>query len=120
MRRIAFAALMALSVQAVSHQAAGQPQREIVTPAFILAGCRTLVENDPNGNMMQMGACAGSVSAIFNLAKDERHICPPEDADMIAAARVVMGHFYRDPASQSGHFGTVAWRALGERWGCRR
>ena len=120
MQRIVFAALIALSTQTVSNQAAGQPQQEIVTPAFVLPGCRTLVENDPNGNMMQMGACAGAVSAVFNLGKDQRHICPPAEADMIEAARVIMGHFNRDPALQSGHFGTVAWRALGERWGCRR
>ena len=112
--------LLLIACTVLSLPALAQPQREVVTPAFILAGCRTLVENDPNGNMMQMGACAGAVSAVFNLGKDQRHICPPEDADMIAAARVIMGHFNRDPALQSGHFGTVAWRALGERWGCRR
>jgi len=116
---IAAVALLAFAAFGGS-DANAQPQQERVTSAFVLAGCRTLVENDPNGNMMQMGACAGAVSTAFDLGKSQRHICPPGDVGLVHAMRTVISFFDEQPSLQSEPFGPVAWRALGARWGCRR
>ena len=116
---IAAVALLAFAAFGGS-DATAQPQQERVTSAFVLAGCRTLVENDPNGNMMQMGACAGAVSTAFDLGKSQRHICPPGDVGLVHAMRAVISFFDEQPSLQSEPFGPVAWRALGARWGCRR
>ncbi len=111
---------MALAFIGLSAGAFAQPQREHVSPDFVLAGCRALVENDPNGDMMQMGACAGAVSAIVELARAQHRACPPPDAGLVHAARLVISYFDEQPALQSQPFGPNAWRAMEIRWECRR
>lgn len=116
---LAVAALAATVAGAVA-PAGAQPQAMHVTSPFVLSGCRALVENDPNGNQMQMGACAGAVSVAMDLGTAQRHVCPPRDAGLADAARVVIRFFDAEPGLQAQPFGPVAWRALGYHWGCRR
>jgi len=113
------AAALAIGIFGTS-PAHAQPQAMHVSAGFVLAGCRALVENDPNGNQMQMGACAGAVSATMDLGRSQRHLCPPGEAGLAQAARIVIRFFDAQPCLQSEPFGPVAWRALGYQWGCRR
>lgn len=118
--RGALAAAFAVAAAGAVVPARAQPQAMHVTSQFVLSGCQALVENDPNGNQMQMGACAGAVAVALELGAAQRHVCPPGDAGLAQAARVVIRFFDAEPGLQSQPFGPVAWRALGNHWGCRR
>jgi len=112
--------VLAAAVGIAAPPAFAQPQAMDVSSQFVLSGCRALVENDPNGNAMQMGACAGAVSSVVDLGASQRHLCPPGDAGLAHAARLVIAFFDEQPGLQSQPFGPVALRALGYHWGCRR
>jgi len=62
---------------------------DIVATGPLLMGCRAFVENDPNGNPMQMGACAGAVRATVDISRTLRRACPPSN-DVVEAARAVI------------------------------
>jgi hypothetical protein len=83
MRRLALAALIGAAAPA-----AAQPADGIVATGSILMGCRALVENAPTGDMMQIGACAGAVSAALDISRSQRRVCPPPGRGIIDAARL--------------------------------
>ena len=96
--------------------AAAQPADSIVATGPLLLGCRALVENDPNGDMMQMGACAGAVRAALDIGREVRRACGPGDGGVLEAARVVIMFVDEKPERKSEHFGPLAVTALGYRW----
>ena len=70
--------------------AAAQPTEGIVATGSILMGCRALVENAPTGDTMQIGACAGAVSAALDISRSLRRVCPPAGRGIIDAAARIM------------------------------
>lgn len=100
--------------------AAAQPADSVVATGSVLMGCRALVENDPNGDMMQMGACAGAIRASLDIGAEVRQICPVDYVGVLQAARVVIGFVDEKPERKSEHFGPLAMTALGYRWPCSR
>ena len=56
--------------------AAAQTGDSVVATGSVLMGCRALVENDLNGDPMQMGACAGAVRAALDISNDVGRACP--------------------------------------------
>jgi hypothetical protein len=66
---------------------AAQPADSVVATGSLLMGCRALVENDPNGDMMQIGACAGAVRATLDISHEVGRACPPADGGVLEAAR---------------------------------
>jgi hypothetical protein len=61
----------------IAGPAFAQSTDNIVATPSLLMGCRTLVENAPTGDMMQIGACAGAVSAALDISRSQRKVCPP-------------------------------------------
>jgi hypothetical protein len=98
--------------------AAAQPADSIVATGSLLMGCRTLVENAPAGNTMQIGACAGAASAALDIGRTLRRTCPPGGGSVIDAARVVIMFVDERPERQADQFGPLALMALGDRWPC--
>ncbi len=98
--------------------AVAQPADSIVATAPLLIGCRALVENDPDGNPMQMGACAGAVRAAADIGRSMRRSCPPAYDVVIAGARAVIDYVDEDPARRSQEFGPLALTAIGYKWPC--
>jgi Rap1a immunity proteins len=98
--------------------AAAQPADSIVATGPLLTGCRALVENDPNGDQMQMGACAGAVRATADISRALRRACPPMSDVVIEAARTVIMFVDERPERKSEEFGPLALTAIGYRWPC--
>jgi hypothetical protein len=98
--------------------AAAQPADSVVTTVSLLMGCRALVENDPTGDMMQIGACAGAVRATLDISRAVGKVCPPADGGVLESARVVIMFVDEKPERRSEHFGPLAMTALGYRWPC--
>jgi hypothetical protein len=98
--------------------AAAQPADSIVATGPLLMGCRSLVQNDPNGDQMQMGACAGAVRATVDISRSLRRACPPVNDVVIDAARVVIMFVDERPERKSEEFGPLALTAIGYRWPC--
>ena len=98
--------------------AAAQPAEGIVATGSILMGCRALVENAPTGDMMQIGACAGAVSAALDISRSLRRVCPPAGRGIIDAARVVIMFVDERPERKNDQFGPLVLTALGDRWPC--
>ncbi len=113
MRPLVLAALISAAVPA-----AGQPAAGLVATGSILMGCRALVENAPTGDMMQIGACAGGVSAALDISRSLRRVCPPAGRGVIEAARVVIEFVDERPERKSDQFGPLVLTALGDRWPC--
>jgi hypothetical protein len=99
--------------------AAAQPADSIVATGPLLMGCRSLVENDPDGNQMGMGACAGAVRAAVDISREIRRSCPEGYVGVLEAARVVINFVDEKPERKSEHFGPLAMTAIGYRWPCR-
>ena len=97
---------------------AAQPADSIVATGSLLMGCRALVENAPTGDMMQMGACAGAVSAAVDISRTLRRACPPAGGAVLDAARVVIMFVDERPERKNDEFGPLALMALGDRWPC--
>jgi len=95
---------------------AAQPA-DIVATGPLLMGCRALVENDPNGDPMQMGACAGAVRATIDISRTLRRACPPAN-DVVEAARVVIMFVDERPERKREEFGPLALAAIGYKWPC--
>ena len=113
MHRLTFVVLIALA-----GPVAAQPTDSIVATGSLLMGCRALVENAPTGDMMQMGACAGAVSAAVDISRTLRRACPPAGGAVIDAARVVIMFVDERPERKNDEFGPLALLALGDRWPC--
>jgi hypothetical protein len=97
--------------------AAAQPA-DVVATGSLLAGCQSLVENAPSGNMMQMGACAGAVSAALDISRALRQSCPPGEVGVIDVARRIVMFVDERPARQADQFGPLVLTALRDRWPC--
>ncbi len=111
--------LMALAVVAgLSMPAMAWAQADIVTTGSLLQGCRALAENDPNGNAMQIGACAGAVAATMDIARSQRRACPPAGSGVAEAARIVVNFANENAARRAEPFGPMALTALADRWRC--
>lgn len=91
---------------------------DILATGPLLVGCRAFVENDPNGNSMQMGACAGAVSTALQIARAQGKACPPPGSLIIHAARVVVEFSDERAERRSQPFGPMAVSALSDRWHC--
>ena len=113
MRWLTFAILIA-----TAGPVAAQPTDSIVATGSLLMGCRSLVENAPAGDMMQMGACAGAVSVAVDISRALRRACPPAGGAVIDAARVVIMFVDERPERKNDEFGPLALMALGDRWPC--
>jgi len=98
--------------------AAAQPADSIVATGPLLMGCRALVENDPNGNQMQMGACAGAIRATVDISRTLRRACPSAGNVVIEAARAVIMFVDERPERKSEEFGPLALTAIGYKWPC--
>jgi len=98
--------------------AVAQPTDSIVATGSLLMGCRALVENAPTGDMMQIGACAGAISAALDISRALRRACPPPGSGVIDAARVVIMFVDERPERKLDQFGPLALTALGDRWPC--
>jgi Ssp1 endopeptidase immunity protein Rap1a len=109
--------LAMMTLLASAGTASAQPFNITATPT-VLAGCRYLVENVPNGDMMQMGACAGAVSSALDISRQLRRSCPPPDVDVLAAARRIIAFVDENPARKADQFGPLALIALSDRWPC--
>jgi hypothetical protein len=112
MRWVAIAILVG-TVGASAAQAA-----DIVATAPLLMGCRAFVENDPNGDPMQMGACAGAVRATIDISRTLRRACPPVNDVVVEAARVVIMFVDERPERKREEFGPLALTAIGYKWPC--
>ena len=113
MHRLTFVVLLA-----TAGPVAAQPADSIVATGSLLMGCRSLVENAPAGDMMQMGACAGAVSAAVDISRALRRACPPAGSAVIDAARVVIMFVDERPERKTDKFGPLALTAFGDRWPC--
>ena len=113
MRWLTFAVFIAAAGPVVA-----QPTDSIVATGSLLMGCRSLVENAPAGDMMQMGACAGAVSAAVDISRALRRACPPAGSAVIDAARVVIMFVDERPERKNDKFGPLALTAFGDRWPC--
>ncbi len=102
----------------VAGPVAAQSTEGIVATGSILMGCRALVENAPTGDMIQIGACAGAVSAALDISRSQRRACPPAGGGIIDAARVVIMFVDERPDRKNDQFGPLALTALGDRWPC--
>jgi hypothetical protein len=102
----------------VMGSAAAQPADSIVATGSLLQGCRALVENDPNGDPMQMGACAGAVRSAVDISRSLRRACPPADSVVLEAARVVIGFVDERPERKAEEFGPLTMTAIGYKWPC--
>jgi hypothetical protein len=98
--------------------AVAQPTDSIVATANLLVGCRALVENDPNGDPMQMGACAGAVRAAADIGRTLRRACPQVTDVVVEGARVVILFVDEKPERKSEEFGPLAMTAMGYKWPC--
>jgi hypothetical protein len=113
MRSLVFAVLIG-----VASAATAQPTDSVVATGSLLMGCRALVENAPTGDMMQIGACAGAVSAALDISRSLRRACPPGGGSVIDAARLVIMFVDERPERKNELFGPLALIALGDRWPC--
>ncbi len=113
MRWLAAAVLFGLATPAVAQTSGGM----LGTPSMLI-GCRAFVENAPTADMMQVGACAGAVSAVMDVARSLRRACPPQDAELVDVTRHVIRFADDNPRLASGPFGELALTALGDRWRC--
>ncbi len=94
-------------------------QADIVSTTSLLQGCRSLIENDPNGNPMQMGACAGAVAATVEIARSQGRACAPAGgAGVVPAARVIVNYANESASHRAGAFGPMALAALSYHWRC--
>lgn len=98
--------------------AVAQPADSMVATGDLLMGCRALVENDPNGDQMQMGACAGAVRAAADISRSLRRACPPVNNVVLEAARVVIMFVDEKPERKMEEFGPLALTAIGYKWPC--
>jgi hypothetical protein len=112
MRWLTLAVLIGAAGSAVA-----QPADSIVSTKSLLQGCRALVENAPTGDMMQIGACAGAVSAALDISRSQRRACPPAGG-VVEAARAVIMFVDERPERTRDQFGPLALVALGDRWPC--
>jgi Ssp1 endopeptidase immunity protein Rap1a len=110
---LALAALIGVAGSAAAQSAGG-----IIATGSVLAGCRALVENAPTGDMMQVGACAGAVSAVLDVSRSLRRVCPPPGGGVLDAARIVIMFVDERPERKADQFGPLALMALGDRWPC--
>jgi hypothetical protein len=110
--------LCLLALVCVATPAFAQSTDDIVATPSLLIGCRALVENAPTGDMMQIGACAGAVSAALDISRSQRKVCPPAGGGVIDAARVVIMFVDERPERKYDQFGPLALIALGDRWPC--
>jgi hypothetical protein len=115
MRWITFTVLVGAMGSAVA-----QPADSIVATAPLLMGCRALVENDPNGSQMQMGACAGAVRATLDISREGGRACPPAGGGVLEAARAVIMFVDEKPERKLEHFGPLTMTALEYRWPCQK
>jgi hypothetical protein len=113
MRWSTFVILAAAAVPAYA-----QPRDSVVATPSVLMGCRALVENAPTGDTMQIGACAGAVSAVLDIGRALKRACPPAGAGPLDAARVVIMFVDERPQRKSDQFGPLALTALGDKWPC--
>ena len=113
MRWIMFALLIA-----TVGSAAAQPADSVVATESLVMGCRSLVQNDPNGDQMQMGACAGALRAAIDIGHELGRACPPTDGGVLEAARVVVMFVDERPERKSEGFGPLALMAIGYKWPC--
>ena len=113
MRYATLAALVCIAMPA-----AAQPAESIVATDSLLMGCRALVENAPTGNMMQIGACAGAVSAALDISRLLQRSCPPSAIGVIDAARRVIMFVDERPERKADQFGPLLLTALSDRWPC--
>lgn len=113
MRYLFLAALACVAVPA-----AAQPTESVVATDSLLMGCRTLIENAPTGNMMQMGACAGAVSAALDISRALKRSCPPNTVGVIDAARRIVMFVDERPERKAEQFGPLLLTALSDRWPC--
>jgi hypothetical protein len=102
----------------IAGPASGQTADNIVATPSLLMGCRALVENAPTGDMMQIGACAGAVSATLDISRSQHKVCPPTGGGVVDAARVVIMFVDERPERKYDQFGPLALIALGDRWPC--
>ena len=107
MRWLTFAVLVGAITSAVA-----QPSDSIVATGSLLMGCRAFVENDPNGDQMQMGACAGATRAALDISRSLRRACPPESVGVIDVSRVVIGFVDERPERKSEDVGRLISTAL--------
>jgi hypothetical protein len=107
--------VIAILVGTVGSSAA-QPA-DIVATGPLFVGCRALVKNDPNGDPMQMGACAGAVRATVDISRTLPRACPPAN-DVVEVARVVIMFVGERPERKSQEFGPFALTAIGYKWPC--
>ena len=98
--------------------ATAQLSDSIVATGPLLMGCRALVENDPNGDQMQMGACAGAIRAAVDISRSQRRACPPMNGVVIEAARVVIMFVDERPERKTEEFGPLTLTAIGYKWPC--
>jgi hypothetical protein len=110
---LTIAVLIGLASPAMAQMPGG-----LLATGSLLAGCRAFVENAPTGDMMQMGACAGAVSAVLDVSQTLRRACPPSDVGVIDAARVVIRFSDVRASRASESFGPMALAALSDRWPC--
>ncbi len=110
--------LMLAILAGVAGPAVAQPADSIVATGNVLMGCRSLVENDPNGDQMRMGACAGAVRAAADIGRSTRRACPPMQEVVLEAARVVIMFVDEEPERKSEEFGPLALTAIGYKWPC--
>jgi hypothetical protein len=103
---------------AVAGAAQAQPSDDILATRTLLGGCQSLVENDPNGTPLLIGACAGAASSALTIAQDVRRACPPAGTGVLDVARLVIAFAQERPARQSQPFGSLALTAMSDRWPC--
>jgi hypothetical protein len=98
--------------------AIAQPADSVVATGSLLMGCRALVENAPTGNTMQIGGCAGAVSAALDIGRAQRRVCPPGGSGVLDAAHAVIMFVDERPERKTDQFGPLILMALGDRWPC--
>ncbi len=113
MRSLTFAVLIG-----AAGPAAAQGTDSVVATRSLLMGCRVLVQDAPNGDLMQIGACAGAVSAALDISRSLKRACPPAGSGVVDAARVVIMFVDERPERTADQFGPLALTALGYKWPC--
>ena len=112
MWRIGFSALLLLNAVISTASA----QQETASANRRMPGCRGAVTPNDNSDRFLKGVCTGAVDALMAAVDD---ICPPPQATIGQALRVVVKYIDDRPARLHEDFKSLAVEAMRASWPCK-
>ena len=99
-----------------------QGEADIRSTSWIAPGCRAIVADQTETSPLKAGVCGGSVATLMfvgDALPPPYRVCPPGDATLDQAVRIVVDHFEARPTRWHEPFVVLALEGLSAAWPCR-